>query len=109
PGGAPDAVRYVVTLDADTHLPPGAARDLVRTSAHPLNRPVYSRQKGRVVRGFGILQPRVGIVAEGERRTPFARIFSGNVGVDPYTTAVSDVYQDLFGVGIYTGKGLYDV
>ena len=103
------AVEFVITLDADTQLPPGTARDLVRTATHPLNQPVFSPQKGRVVQGYGILQPRVGIVGESERRTPFARIFSGNVGVDPYTTAVSDLYQDLFGVGIFTGKGLYHV
>ncbi|NNF57386.1 MAG: glycosyltransferase 36, partial [Rhodothermaceae bacterium] len=106
---ADNAIRYVITLDADTQLPPGAAADLVRTAAHPLNRPNYNPQKGRVGRGFGILQPRVGITAAMEKRTPFAQIYSGNVGVDPYTTAVSDIYQDLFGVGIFTGKGLYDV
>lgn len=104
-----NAIRYVVTLDADTRLPPGAAAELVRTAAHPLNRPQFDSQKGRVVRGFGILQPRVGISIASEQRTTFAQVFSGNVGVDPYTTAVSDVYQDLFGVGIFTGKGLYDV
>ena len=30
-------------------------------------------------------------------------------GLDPYAAAVSDVYQDLFGEGSYTGKGIYDV
>ncbi len=106
---ADNAIRYVVTLDADTQLPPGAAVDLVRTAAHPLNRPVYDVSKGRVGKGFGIFQPRVGVTAGVESRTLFAQIFSGNVGVDTYTTAVSDIYQDLFGVGIFTGKGLYDV
>ncbi len=103
------AVRYVITLDADTQLPPRAATDLVRTAAHPLNRPRYNPRRQRVTAGYGVLQPRVGIRAEAGFRTPFAQLFSGNVGVDPYTTAVSDLYQDLFGVGIFTGKGLYDV
>ncbi len=103
------AVRYVVTLDADTRLPPDGAVDLIATAAHPLNVPRYSAETGRVAEGYGILQPRVSIVPEGSLRSPFSRIYSGNIGVDPYTTAVSDAYQDLFGEGIYTGKGLYDV
>ncbi|MEM1041883.1 MAG: glucoamylase family protein [Bacteroidota bacterium] len=104
-----DAVRYVVTLDADTRLPPDGAVDLIATAAHPVNVPRYSAETGRVVEGYGILQPRVSVVPEGSLRSPFSRIYSGNIGVDPYTTAVSDAYQDLFGEGIYTGKGLYDV
>lgn len=106
---ADEAIRYVITLDADTQLPPGSARDLVRAAAHPLNQPVIDEERGRVVEGYGILQPRISIVPESAYRTPFARLFSGNVGLDPYTTAVSDVYQDLFGAGIFTGKGLYHV
>ncbi|MEZ4421931.1 MAG: glucoamylase family protein [Gemmatimonadota bacterium] len=102
-------IRYVLTVDADTQLPPGSALDLVRTAAHPLNRPVYDRDAQRVTHGFGILQPRVSIHPASTHRSRFARIFSGLTGIDPYTTAVSDVYQDLFGEGIYTGKGLYDV
>jgi cellobiose phosphorylase len=106
---AGDAVRYVITLDADTVIPPDGARALVSTAAHPLNVPRYSPESSRVVEGYGILQPRVSIAPEGSLRTHFSRIYSGNIGVDPYTTAVSDAYQDLFGEGIYTGKGLYDV
>ncbi len=106
---AGDTVRYVVTLDADTRLPPDGAVDLIATAAHPLNVPRYDPSTGRVVEGYGILQPRVSIVPEGSLRSPFSRIYSGNIGVDPYTTAVSDTYQDLFGEGIYTGKGLYDI
>ena len=104
-----DAIRYVVTLDADTQLAPRAATDLVRTAAHPLNRPVYDPAKRRVTQGYGVLQPRVGIRSGVGRRTLFASLFAGQTGSDPYTLAVSDVYQDLFGVGIFTGKGLYDV
>jgi cellobiose phosphorylase len=104
-----DAVRYVLTLDADTRTTPDGARALVATAAHPLNRPVPSPERGRVTRGYGVLQPRVSISPESGRLTMFARIYAGRPGVDPYTTAVSDAYMDLFGEGIYTGKGLYDV
>ncbi len=101
--------RYVITLDADTVLPPQAAALLVGTIAHPLNRAVYDPALGRVVRGYGVIQPRVGIALPSAFRSYFAEIHSGHPGVDPYTTAVSDVYQDLYGEGSYTGKGIYDV
>ncbi len=103
------SVRYVITLDADTVLPPDAAPLLVGALAHPLNRAVYDPALGRVVRGYGILQPRVGVSLPSAHRSVFASIHSGHPGVDPYTTAVSDVYQDLFGEGSFTGKGVYDV
>jgi cyclic beta-1,2-glucan synthetase len=103
------SVRYVITLDADTQMPRDAARKLIGIIEHPLNRPVFEADKGRVVSGYGILQPRIEINLVSGRRTPFARILSAAKGFDPYTTAVSDVYQDLFGEGIYVGKGLYDV
>ncbi|MEO8562699.1 MAG: glucoamylase family protein [bacterium] len=102
-------VRYAITLDADTVLPPDAAPLLVGALAHPLNRAVYDPERGRVVRGFGILQPRVGVSLPSAHRSRFAAIHSGHPGVDPYTTAVSDVYQDLYGEGSFTGKGIYDV
>jgi cyclic beta-1,2-glucan synthetase len=103
------AVRYVITLDADTVLPPDAAGDLIGAMAHPLNRAVYDEARGRIVRGYGILQPRVGVSLPSAHRSRFAAIHSGHPGVDPYTTAVSDLYQDLFGEGSFTGKGIYDV
>ncbi|MEP7326173.1 MAG: glucoamylase family protein, partial [Gemmatimonadota bacterium] len=102
-------VRYVITLDSDTVLPPGAAPLLIGALAHPLNRAVYDPALGRVVRGYGILQPRVGVALPSAHRSWFASIHSGHPGVDPYTTAVSDVYQDLYGEGSYTGKGIYEV
>ena len=102
-------VRYAITLDSDTILPPAAAPLLVGALAHPLNRAVYDTATGRVVRGYGILQPRVGVSLPSAYRSRFAAIHSGHPGVDPYTTAVSDVYQDLFGEGSYTGKGIYDI
>ena len=101
--------RYVLTLDADTELPPESAAALVRTASHPLNRPRYNADRTRVEYGYGIFQPRIGIGSEAGHRTGFARVFAGFAGIDPYTTAVSDVYQDLFGEGIFTGKGLLDV
>ncbi|HEU5173932.1 MAG TPA: hypothetical protein VFT96_04185, partial [Gemmatimonadaceae bacterium] len=102
-------VRYVITLDADTVLPPGAGALLVGAIAHPLNRAVWDPTHRRVVRGYGILQPRVGVSLPSAHHSPFAAVHSGHPGVDPYTTAVSDVYQDLYGEGSFTGKGIYDV
>ncbi len=102
-------INYVITLDSDTQLPRGSAKKLLGTILHPLNRPQFNLQTGRVIQGYGILQPRISITPESSERSWFARIFSGHTGIDPYTTAVSDVYQDLFGEGIYTGKGLYHV
>ncbi|HXI61656.1 MAG TPA: glucoamylase family protein [Pyrinomonadaceae bacterium] len=102
-------IRYVITLDADTQLPRDAARCLIGAALHPLNCPRWDAAADRVTAGYGILQPRVSISLESASRSSFARVFSGNTGIDPYTTAASDVYQDLFGEGIYTGKGLYDV
>lgn len=103
------SVRYVITLDADTLLPPDTAAALVGAIAHPLNRAVYDAQRGRVIAGYGILQPRVGVSLASAHRSSFASLLSGHPGVDPYTTAVSDVYQDLYGEGSFTGKGIYDV
>ncbi len=101
-------VRYVITLDADTQLPRDTAQKLIGTLAHPLNRAVVDPHSRRVVQGYGILQPRIAIDLPSATRSRFARIFSGNVGIDPYTTAVSDVYMDLFAEGIYAGKGIYE-
>jgi len=102
-------VKFVITLDSDTKLPPDSARKLVRTIAHPLNRAYYDDVKKRITKGYGIIQPRISISAESSQKTWFAKIFSGNVGLDPYSTAVSDIYQDLAGEAIFTGKGIYDV
>jgi cyclic beta-1,2-glucan synthetase len=103
------SVRYVLTLDADTRLPRGAAQTLIGILAHPLHRPHIDLKVGRVTEGYGILQPRVSILQSGAADTLFARVYSGHTGVDPYSRAVSDTYQDLFAEGIFTGKGLYDV
>src|SRR6266550_3412557 len=103
------SICYVITLDSDTQLPRDAARKLVGVAIHPLNGPELDPATRLVTRGYGILQPRVSISLESASRSKFARIFSGNTGIDPYTTAVSDVYQDLFCEGTFTGKGIYDV
>ncbi len=102
-------VRYVITLDSDTSLPRDVARKLIGTAMHPLNQPRIDPSVNRVTYGYGILQPRISISLESASQSRFSRIFSGMTGLDPYTTAVSDVYQDLFGEGSYTGKGLYHV
>ncbi len=102
-------IKYVVTLDADTQLPRDAAQDFAAAMAHPLNHPVYDAAKGRMLRGHGILQPRLGISLPSTARSRYAMLFGSEVGIDPYTRMVSDVYQDLFGEGSFIGKGIYDV
>ncbi|MCH7411627.1 hypothetical protein MM239_19735 [Belliella sp. DSM 111904] len=102
-------VQFVITLDADTKLPPGTAKKLVNTIAHPLNRAWYDKEKGRITKGYTIIQPRISFSPESEKNTRFSKIFSGNVGLDPYSAAVSDIYQDLTGEASFTGKGIYDV
>jgi cyclic beta-1,2-glucan synthetase len=106
----PPDVRYVVTLDSDTRLPTGAVARLVRTMAHPLNRPTLDSRTGRVTQGYGILQPRITSTLPAEHEASiFQRSFAGSAGIDPYSSATSDVYQDLFGEGSFTGKGIYDL
>lgn len=102
-------VKYIITLDSDTILPMGMAKKMIGTMAHPLNRPVIDKQKGIVVEGYGLMQPRIDVDVESSNQSLFAQIFTGQEGLDPYANAISDVYQDLFGEGIYTGKGIYDV
>ena len=105
----PSGIRYVITLDADTRLPRGAVDRLVGTMAHPLNRPRFDIGRQRVVDGYAVLQPRVTPPLPGREGSWFQRLSSGPAGIDPYAAAVSDVYQDLWGEGSYTGKGIYDV
>ena len=102
-------VRFVITLDSDTQLPPGTARRMIETLAHPLNQPRI-RADGRVLEGtFTIIQPRVSPSLPSTSATMFSRLFADAVGIDPYTKAVSDVNMDLAGEGSYHGKGIYDV
>ncbi|NJD02520.1 MAG: glycosyl transferase [Ruminiclostridium sp.] len=102
-------VKYVITLDADTCLPMGAAKKLVGTLAHPLNNAVVDRKKGIVIEGYGLLQPRISVSVSSSNYSLFTRIFAGQGGIDPYTTAISDIYQDIFKEGIFTGKGIFDL
>ena len=102
-------VRFVLTLDSDTELPRGTAHRLVGAMAHPLNQAIVDPHENIVVAGYGILQPRVGISVQSASLSRLANIYSGQTGFDIYTRATSDVYQDLKGEGIFTGKGIYEV
>ena len=102
-------VRYVITLDSDTELPRGSAHRMVGAIAHPLNQAIIDPVNNVVVAGYGILQPRVDVSVQSTARSRLAAIFAGESGLDPYTRAVSDVYQDLFDEGTFTGKGIYEV
>lgn len=102
-------IKYVITLDADTILPREAARRLVATLAHPLNRAQFDPRGGAVIAGYTLLQPGIEITSTSANLSRFTRIFAGDVGLDLYTRAVSNAYQDLFGEGIYIGKGIYDI
>nr|WP_208619597.1 glucoamylase family protein [Xanthomonas populi] len=102
-------VRYVITLDSDTHLPRDAARALVGAMSHPLNGPRMDAAGQLVEAGYGILQPGLGTGMSEGGESRFARMFGSEPGIDPYTRVVSDVYQDLFGEGSFIGKGIYAV
>lgn len=102
-------IKYVITLDADTQLPLETAKQLTGCIAHPLNRAVFDTGRGIVTKGYGLLQPRINVNIESANVSLFTKVFAGQGGIDPYTTTVSDVYQDAFGEGIFTGKGIYDV
>jgi len=102
-------VRFVITLDSDTELPRGSAQRMIGALAHPLNQAIIDPEKNIVTAGYGILQPRVGVSVSSAARSRLASIYSGETGLDIYTRAVSDVYQDLYGEGIFAGKGIYEV
>ena len=101
--------RFVITLDTDTQLPPGSAWRLIGAMAHPLNRPVLHPVTRQVIEGYGVLQPRVAVSLEAATRSRYARLHAGEVGIDPYTRQVSNVYHDLFARGQFVGKGIYDL
>lgn len=102
-------IKYIITLDADTNLSLNSGIELIETMAHPLNKPEVDKEKKIVVDGYGLIQPRVGIELALSFQSIFTEIFAGDGGVDSYTNAISDTYQDNFGEGIYTGKGIYDL
>ena len=106
----PDGVVHVMTLDADTRMMRDTVTRLSGKLSHPLNRPVIDAVSGRVTAGYSILQPRVTpSLTTGDEASFLQRVFSANRGIDPYVFAVSDLYQDVFGDGSFTGKGLYHV
>jgi hypothetical protein len=109
PLGVLERIYYVITLDSDTQLPRGTAARMVGTMAHPLNRATIHPRLRIVTAGYGILQPRVGVSVSSASRSRMAALYSGETGFDVYARAVSDAYQDLFGEGIFTGKGIYDL
>ncbi len=102
-----EKIKYIITLDADTNLIINSAQQLVGAMSHILNRPI--EEEGVIKKGYGIMQPRIGITLEDSQKTIFTKIFTSNPGVDFYTNAISDLYQDCFGEGIFTGKGIYDL
>ncbi len=104
-----NSIRYVLTLDSDSQLPRGSATKLIGAMAHPLNQAVIDPETRIVTVGYGILQPRISVTVRSSIRSRMANIFSGQTGLDIYTRAVSDTYQDLFGEGIFTGKGIYEL
>jgi cyclic beta-1,2-glucan synthetase len=103
------SVRYVLTLDSDTQLPRGSAAKLIGAIAHPLNQAVIDPKLRIVTDGYGILQPRIGVAVRSASRSRLASIYSGQSGFDIYSRAISDAYQELYGEGSFTGKGIYEV
>lgn len=102
-------IKYIITLDADTELVLNTALELIGSMAHILNKPKLNEKKDCVIEGHSIIQPRIGILLEAANKNLFTKIFAGTGGVDSYTNAISDVYQDNFDEGIFTGKGIYDL
>ena len=102
-------IKYVITLDSDTDLVLNSAFELVGAMAHILNRPVIDKEKNIVIDGYGIIQPRVGIKLDTSYKNIFTKIFAAQGGTDLYSNAISDIYQDNFEEGIFTGKGIYDL
>jgi cyclic beta-1,2-glucan synthetase len=102
-------IKYVITLDSDTRLCAGTAKELVGAAMHPLNAPEIDPSKGIVTAGSGIIQPRISVDLSAANQTLYTRIFAGQGGIDPYGGMTGDIYQNLFGTGSFAGKGLLDV
>jgi cyclic beta-1,2-glucan synthetase len=103
------SIKYVITVDADTELNKGTAHELCGIIAHPLNKAVVDESRSRVIDGYGIIQPKVGVRMENALATRFSKLFAGLTGIDCYSSQTYDLYQDYFEEGIFTGKGIYDV
>lgn len=102
------SVKYILTLDADTFIPIGTASKLIGTIAHPVNKAVLDSSESVVVSGYALIQPHIGITIDAAYKTLFTKIFAGPGGIDTYSSAGSDLYQDVWGEGIFTGKGIFD-
>ena len=102
-------IKYVITLDTDTKLVLNSALNLVGAMDHPLNRPVLNRRKTKVVKGYGIMQPRVSVDIEATNKSLYSQVFAGIGGFDTYTAVVPNLYQDCFNEGSFIGKGIYDL
>lgn len=102
-------VRYIITLDSDTELPLESAHRMIGTLHYPYNQPRLNDKGTRVIEGYGVLQPRVAISHDATTKSNLAHLWSSDPGIDPYAFAVSDAYQDNFGQGIFTGKGIFDL
>ena len=102
-------IKYIITLDSDTELGLNSAFELIGAMAHIINKPILNDKKDCVIGGHALIQPRIGITMEDTNKNLFTKIFAGNGGIDAYTNAVSDIYQDNFDEGIFTGKGIYDL
>lgn len=102
-------IKYIITLDSDTELTLNSAFKLIGAMAHILNKPILNKNKDKVIAGHALIQPRVGISLPSARKNLFTKIYAGSGGVDPYVNAISDIYQDTFDEGIFTGKGIYDL
>ena len=102
-------IKYVITLDTDTKLVLNSALNLVGAMAHPMNKPVLDKKGKKVIRGYGLMQPRVGVDIEATNRSLYSQIFAGIGGFDTYSAVIPNVYQDSFGEGSFVGKGIYDL
>lgn len=102
-------IQYIITLDSDTNLVLNSGLELVGAAAHVLNIPVLNKNEDLVIDGHALIQPRIGIDLVSSNKSLFTKIFAGLGGTDSYTNAISDVYQDNFNEGIFTGKGIYDL
>ena len=102
-------IKYVITLDVDTQLILNSALKLVGTMAHPLNKPILNETKTKVIKGYGILQPKMSVDVESTNNSLFSQIYAGIGGLDPYSNICPNFYQDVFGEGSFIGKGIYDL
>lgn len=102
-------IKYIITLDADTDLVLNSARELIGAMAHILNKPELNKSEDLVIAGHALIQPRIGIDLMSSIKSLYTKIYAGAGGVDVYANAISDIYQDNFEEGIFTGKGIYDL